>query len=140
MKLKAIKFYGVDAQHLKEDRFTNLAVNLSMQEGKPVGSDFRSDFIFTVMYDPNIATMKFSGYVLIEGTKTEINELTTIWKKQKVLPKEITEHLINTITFQGQTNGVLVAKALSLTPPLLSPKIQVQVKPSSAQSKPSKKK
>jgi hypothetical protein len=127
MKLKSIKFYKVEAQHLKEDKFTNIAVNLSMQDGKPTGADFRADFIFTVMYDPGIATMKFGGYVLIEGTKTEVTQLATIWKKDKVLPKDLTEQLINTITFQAQVNGVLVAKALSMTPPLMSPRIQVQL-------------
>lgn len=127
MNLKTIKFYKVEAEHIKEDRFNNIAVNLNMQEGKAVGSDFRADFIFTVTYDPLIATMKFNGYVLIEGTKTEINQLTAIWKKDKLFPKDLGEQLINTITFQAQCNGVLVAKALAITPPLLSPKIQIQL-------------
>ncbi|VVC02841.1 Uncharacterised protein [Candidatus Bilamarchaeum dharawalense] len=127
MKLKAIKFYKVEAEHVKEDAFTNVAVNLNIQDAKVAGSDFRTDFIFSVMYDPYVAHIKFNGYVLIEGTSTEINQLATVWKKDKLIPRELGEQLINAVTFQAQCNGVLVAKALSMTPPLLSPKIQIKL-------------
>jgi len=127
MNIRNVKFYKVEAEHAKEEKFNSVSINLSMKDGAAVANGFRVDFLYSVVYQPNIGKMNLSGYVLFEGTKTEVLQLATAWKKDKILPKVVSEEMLNAITFQAQCNGVLIAKALAMTPPLVSPRIQVQL-------------
>jgi hypothetical protein len=126
MQWKGIRFYRVNAESSSDDNFTKLAVNVDISDLKVNGDGLRIDFSYAVDYQPGIAKLKFDGYALLGGTRAELDSAQNGWKKDRSLPRDIAEPLVNIIKFSAETNGVLVAKALNMVPPLLAPKIDLK--------------
>jgi hypothetical protein len=125
MDWKGIRFYKVEAESTRDDNFTTVAVDLNINEMKMNAGDLRIDFTYAVDYQPGIASLKFYGYTLIGGARPELERIEKDWRKDKTLPKSLAEPLINVIAFNAETNGVLIAKAINIVPPLLAPKMEV---------------
>ncbi|MDD5340054.1 MAG: hypothetical protein PHV13_02285 [Candidatus ainarchaeum sp.] len=125
MDWKGIRFYKVEAESSRDENFTSVAVNLDVTGMKPSGGDLRIDFSYSVNYQPGVARLRFDGYTIIGASKAELDRIEKDWKKDKTLPKSLAEPLINVISFNAETNGVLIAKAINIVPPLLAPKIEI---------------
>jgi hypothetical protein len=125
MDWKGIRFYKVEAESSRDGEFTSVAVNLDINGMKVDGSGLRIDFSYAVDYKPGVARLKFHGYTTVGGTRTELDKIEKEWKKDKTIPSSLAEPLINIITFNAETNGVLVAKAINIVPPLLAPKLEI---------------
>lgn len=125
MEWKSIRFYRVEAESTRDDNFSSVAVNLDIKGMKLGSGELRIDFSYAVDYRPGIASLRFDGYTLITGAAAELQKMEKDWKKDKTLPKSLAEPLINVITFNAETNGVLVAKAINIVPPLLAPKMEI---------------
>lgn len=127
MDWKGIRFYRVEAESMRDENFTKLAVNLDIGDMKANGGGLRVDFSYSVDYQPGVAKLRFDGYALLSGSKADLEKLQAGWKKDRTLPKALADPLVNIITFSAETNGVLVAKALNMVPPLLAPKIDMKL-------------
>jgi hypothetical protein len=125
MEWKGIRFYKVEAESTRDENFSSVSVNLDIREMKISGSELRIDFSYGVDYRPGVARVKFEGYTTIGGIPSELQKIEKDWRKDRTLPKALAEPLINVITFNAETNGVLIAKAINIVPPLLAPKIEV---------------
>jgi len=125
MDWKGIRFYRVEAESTRDENFTSVAVDLNIKEMKFNAGDLRIDFSYAVDYQPGVARLRFDGYTLIGGTRAELDRIEKDWRKDKTLPKSLAEPLINVIAFNAETNGVLIAKAINIVPPLLAPKMEV---------------
>jgi hypothetical protein len=73
--------------------------------------------------------MKIQGSVFLKDTPSAAKKLAEDWKKSKVMPREISENILNMINASAGVNGIFVAKAINLAPPLVPPKIQVLAPP-----------
>jgi len=128
MEWKGVRFYKVNAESNRDANFDSMAVNLDINDLRFKGDELRVEFSYTVDYKPDIARMKFDGYALLAGSRSDLDKVEKEWKKDKTLPKSVGEPLINVISFNAQTNGVLVAKAINIVPPLMSPKLEMGAK------------
>ncbi len=127
MDWKGIRFYKVQAESRRDENFSSVAIDLNITEMKVNGGDLRVDFSYAVEYRPGVASLRFDGYATLGGSRSELEKLEKDWKKDKTMPKSLAEPLINVITFNAETNGVLIAKAINIVPPLVAPKIEVQL-------------
>jgi hypothetical protein len=125
MDWKGIRFYKVEAESSRDENFTSVAVNLDVTGMKMSGADLRIDFSYSVNYQPGVARLRFDGYTIVGGNRAELDKIEKDWKKEKTIPKSLAEPLINVISFSAEANGVLIAKALNIVPPLLAPKIEI---------------
>ena len=126
MYFKLLKFNKVEAEVKKDEAFSGLAVNLDISEIKKMGSDIRFEFIYSVDYEPSVAKIIFKGFGIISGSTDEVTKMLSGWQKDKSVEPIIAEMIVNTINFNAETNGVLVAKALGIVSPLMSPKMQIK--------------
>jgi hypothetical protein len=130
MEWTGIRLYKVEAECLSDKKFEGIAAALDvskMEVSKP--GALRIDFSYATEYRPQVARIKFYGFVSLEGKKGELESLLSRWKRDKFIDKENFEALVNLIKFTSETNGVLVAKALNIAPPLVGPKIRLSGKP-----------
>ncbi len=127
MQWSGIKFSRVEAESRNKGNFTSMAIKLDILDMVPADRDggLKIAFTYSVDYKPDIASMKFSGYLLLKGTRDELARLSGEWKKDKTIPRNVAEPLINVVKFNAETNGVLVAKAIGIVPPLLAPRIEI---------------
>lgn len=127
MEWKGIRFYKVEAESKSDENFTSISMNLDVNDMKLKGDELTIDFAYSVDYKPSVASLKFKGVVVLGGARADLEKVEKEWKKQKTIPKNVAEPLINVITFNAESNSVLVAKAISIVPPLLAPKIEIGI-------------
>jgi hypothetical protein len=125
MEWLGIKFTKVEAESRKEAAFDAIAINLDINDMALSGSEMRILFSYSVSYKPDIARLRFEGYVKLGGQKSELEKIQAEWKKQKTIPRSLAEPLVNVIKFNAETNGVLVAKSIGIVPPIIAPRIEI---------------
>ncbi len=126
MQHKQIRFTKIEAEVDHEERFNSFNVNLNVTSVKMEEGDLRIQFVHEVEYKPKTGKIKFSGEMLIGGTKTEIENVFKKWTKEKKVDGELAQDILNIINFNSEANGVLVAKALGMVPPIIARKIDIE--------------
>jgi len=130
MEWHGIRLYKVEAESLSDGKFTGISASLDVAKMEVAREGMmRIDFTYVSEYNPAIARIKFCGFVTLSGKKGEMDIALAKWKKDRFIEKETFETLVNLIKYTAETNGVLVAKALNIAPPIVSPKISLQQKP-----------
>ncbi len=126
MKIEGMRFSKVVAENTKTAPFTAVDINLNinaMKKPTKANSPLLLEFSHTIAYKPGIGTLTFEGTVLVGGTKKEMDDAVSTWKKKKVIPELLSKIVANTISYACQVNGVLVAKAIGIPAPVMPPKI-----------------
>ena len=97
---------------------TNISV-LKVTQGEGM-LDF--GFIFSVAYNPSIATLTIKGSAKVSGEKKELEEMKQSFDEKKALPPAI----LQTISNIGFVEGVILARSLNIPPPIPLPTIAQQ--------------
>lgn len=83
-------------------------------------------FEFKVEYTPKVGEMLFTGEILYINEPTKDAEVLKNWKKDKKLPKELMEEIINVVLSRCNMEGMLLGRDVNLPLPLPIPKAKVQ--------------
>lgn len=126
MQHKLIRFTKIDASVDHEERFTSFNVNLNVTKVEVEKGDLKIEFSHEVEYKPKTGKIKFIGQMWISGTKSEIDNAFKKWTKEKKVENELAQDILNIINFNSEANGVLVAKALGMVPPIIARKIETE--------------
>ena len=96
-------------------------IDLSLGKAKQKG--LKVDFEFKSMYEPKVAEIVFEGNVLdIEEEKT-VDEVIKGWKKNKKLPDNIMDPIINSILSKCNVQALIMSRDINLPPPIPLPKV-----------------
>lgn len=126
MEWTGIRLYKAEAECVSDRKFEGIAASLDITGVQMTGGGaLKIDFTHTTKYQPGIATIRFCGFTLATGKKAELDSLVSGWKKDRFLPKDVFETLVNLAKYSAETNGVLVAKALNIAPPLVVPRVRL---------------
>jgi len=126
MEWTGIRLYKAEAECVSDKKFEGIAASLDITGiGMTKDGGIKIDFTHTTKYEPGIAMIRFSGFTLAKGKKAELDSLLAGWKKNRFLPKDVFETLVNLAKYSAETNGVLVAKALNIAPPLVIPRVRM---------------
>lgn len=118
----------LNATEAKREGFApaeNLDININIEDMKPVGELMGVDFVYTVTYKPKAGFLKITGTVYVADKPSEVKNMLDNWKKTKALPKELGEPLLNVVNLSAGVNGVFIARALNMAPPLIPPRLQI---------------
>jgi hypothetical protein len=126
MQHKQIRFTKIEAQVNHDERFNSFGVNLNVTKVEIEKGDLRIEFSHEVEYKPKTGKIKFIGEMWISGTKTEIDTVFKKWTKDKKVDNELAQDILNIINFNSEANGVLVAKALGMVPPITARRIETE--------------
>jgi hypothetical protein len=80
-------------------------------------------FEFTSRYEPKIGYITLGGEVISVEDDKKIKELVDTWKKDRRLPQEEMEELINSILTKCNIEALILSRDLNLPPPILLPKV-----------------
>jgi hypothetical protein len=123
---KGVRFYKTEAQSFKDEPFSAIAVDLSVNKVlRKSKTELAIDFSYNVDYKDKVAKLGLSGNLFLEGKEKELDKYVAGWRKDKKLPKELASPLANIITFTSEVNGVLVARALGIPAPVVPPNIKL---------------
>jgi len=99
---------------------TNIAVlKASYNESASV---LELGFVFTVNYNPAIASITIKGAARVTGEKKELEDMKKAFDERKALPPVIMQNISNV----GFVESVVLSRSLNIPPPLPLPTIQQQ--------------
>ena len=128
VEFRGVKLSYVEAKRERDALISGLNININIDEVKAMGEDLVMDFTYSVNYAEDVGYLKISGTVYAKDTATAAKEIENGWRMEKKLPNEIAQPLLNLINFSSGVNGVFVARAVNLAPPLVPPRIEITTK------------
>ncbi|HIH19002.1 MAG: hypothetical protein UW92_C0001G0009 [Candidatus Jorgensenbacteria bacterium GW2011_GWA2_45_13] len=127
--ITSIRISKVEATRNKEDEISGLNVNISVDSVTVKGSDIAINFNYSVAYAEDVGELKMWGVVTSREDAKMSKEIADRWAKEKRLPDAFAELVLNAINYACGTNGVLVVRAINLSPPIMPPRIQIGNQP-----------
>ncbi|MCX8200160.1 MAG: hypothetical protein N3G76_01690 [Candidatus Micrarchaeota archaeon] len=128
VEFRGVKLSYVEAKREKDALISGLNININIDDVKAVGDDIMMDFTYSVTYAEDVGYLKVSGTVYAKDTAAGAKSIESGWRMEKKLPDDIAQPLLNLINFSSGVNGVFVARALNLAPPLVPPRIEITSK------------
>ncbi len=126
-----IKIHKVSAEYPEPARITGLNIDMNIENLKVNGQELELSFTYTVNY-LGIEKGKFPAKLVMNGkvkareSDEKIKTIENEWKKNKKIPNDFAETVMNSVNFFCSSNGILVTKAINLVPPMIPPRIQVK--------------
>lgn len=107
----------------------NVSIKDVEEKGLSLGTNkqqsLRFIFEFISKYDPDVGSITLTGDVLYLEEAKKIKEILDGWKKNKRLPKEITNVILNTVLGKCNVQALILSEQINLPPPIPLPKVQV---------------
>ena len=88
----------------------------------------RFDFDFFINYEPDLANLKFGGFVLLLEESKAAKKLLKEWKKEKKIEADIKERVFNTVLVKCSIKALALEEELSLPPHLPFPRVKSEKK------------
>lgn len=84
------------------------------------------DFEFKANYDPKIAELTFTGSLTFFDKKERVSELAASWKKDKKIPKDVMNPILNSILSKCNIEALILSREVNLPPPIPMPKVNLK--------------
>ncbi|MEK6845890.1 MAG: hypothetical protein AABY26_03970 [Nanoarchaeota archaeon] len=97
-------------------------------------------FSFICNYEPDLGKIEVEGQVLFVESSAKINEIKTGWEKEKRIPMDIMEQVVNAALHKGNIQAIKISEEVSLPSPLPLPKVKAGPAPGAAPKVEGKKK
>jgi hypothetical protein len=117
------KIFSVEAKRNNEEPIVGLSINIGIDDVSSEGNDLEIKYTYTAEYAKDVGVLKITG--IITATEEHAREIVLSWKKDKRLPEDFAEVILNTINFTCGTNGTLVVRPINLSPPMVPPRIEI---------------
>ena len=124
--ITGIRIDKVEASRDKNEDVKGLDVNIGIDEVKMTGQEAEIKFTYTATYQEGVGILKMNGALLAHEDEKTAKEIEASWKKDKRLPDDFSEMVLNAVNFTCGTNGVLVVRPVNLAPPMIPPRIQLR--------------
>jgi len=122
-----LSFRGIEARRFlpEEEPVTTVAINnsSSIVSMEMSGDTLVCDFVFTCIYNPQIASIKIDGKAYYSGPDS--NAIYEAWKRKKGIN---ISSIQNVIIQRALLEAILLAKELDIVPPLPLPTITEEKK------------
>jgi hypothetical protein len=107
-----------------EKGMVNIQVTTNINILKMVQTEGMLDFnfVFTVNYNPAIASLNIKGSAKVTGDPKELGEIKKSFDEKKNLPPMI----LQTISNVGFLEGVIISRSLNIPPPIPLPNVMAQ--------------
>ena len=81
-------------------------------------------FAFNCKYEPDLGKIDVEGQVLFVEEEAKITEIKEAWDKDKKIPVEIMEAIVNAALHKGNIQAIKISEEISLPSPLPLPKVR----------------
>ena len=86
-------------------------------------------FAFNCNYEPELGKIEVEGQVLFVEEEKKIEEIKESWEKDKRIPMEIMEQIVNAALHKGNIQAIKISEDISLPSPLPLPKVKTTSAP-----------
>ena len=105
----------------------NASITNILEEKLPIegskGEVLKFNFEYITSYEPEIGEIELKGHVLYLDDTKKIKEILKSWKKDKKIPQELMQQLLNTIIRRSSIKALTLSEELNLPPQIPLPKL-----------------
>jgi hypothetical protein len=83
-------------------------------------------FQYTSKYEPGIGNIELNGELVLLSDEKTAKEVLDSWKKNKSIPKEATNQVMNNVLNKCNIQALILSKDLGLPAPIPLPKLKQQ--------------
>jgi len=123
--ITGIKITKVEAHRDSDNEVAGLNINIGVDKVAAKGGDVAIEFNYSATYLDGVGELKMSGTLASKEDPKLAKEITDRWAKDKKLPDNYAELVLNAINYACGTNGTLVVRSVNLSPPIVPPRIQL---------------
>ena len=95
-----------------------------LQFNIPGSAGLKFTFAFNCRYEPDLGSIDVEGQVFFTDIEERIQEIRAHWKKDKSLPGDVMERVVNAALHKGNIQAIKVSEEVSLPSPLPLPKVK----------------
>ena len=93
----------------------------------PGSAGIKFTFSFNCKYEPGLGSIEVEGQIFFTETQDKIKEIKKSWDKDKKVPLDIMEKVVNAALHKGNIQAIKISEEVSLPSPLPLPKLQKQI-------------
>lgn len=113
---------------IKERKAHNgLKLNIAIKDVSSENDRVVFDYLYEVTYT-DVGYIKIFGKMFANEEEKLEKEIHDSWKKNKKIPEEYMEKLLNAINFTATSHATLVARVMNYSPPLIPPRLTMKKK------------
>ncbi len=86
----------------------------------------RYEFIFSVEYKPEVASMEFTGHLVELVKEEEHKKILDSWEENEQLPPASLERVMNELLDRCHVEALIMSKELSIPAPIKLPSVKVK--------------
>jgi hypothetical protein len=94
----------------------------------PGSAGIKFTFSFNCKYEPGLGSIDVEGQIFFTESQEKIKEIKTMWDKDKKVPLDIMERIVNAALHKGNIQAIKISEEISLPSPLPLPKVKPQSK------------
>lgn len=131
MTIVKINLHKVSAERNLEGKGgqVNIKNNVSLKDIKDIPfavegkKGLKFNFAFNCKYEPDMGGIDVEGEVIYVGEKGKVEQIKKDWDKNKKVPLEVMEQIINASLHKGNIEAIKVSESVNLPSPLPMPKV-----------------
>src|SRR3989338_4174992 len=112
------KILEVSAQKKNDGQNQGLEYNIDLSELKRTGKRISITYNYVINYKPELAVMKIKGELYFEMDEEKAKKVEEDYKKNKIVPPEFAEEVLNASNYSSATVGTLLSFAIGVGAPL----------------------
>ncbi|MEM2963532.1 MAG: hypothetical protein QXW70_02460 [Candidatus Anstonellales archaeon] len=117
---------SVEVRKDSDEPMVGISINISMDDVKINGRRVEVYYTYHAKYDKDVGSLKMSGVLYANEEEKTAKKIKEKWEKERKLPDDFAEAVLNTVNFTCSTNGILAVRIVNLSPPMMPPKISIQ--------------
>ena len=100
--------------------------SIDLKLGSNKDTALRFEFVFETKYEPKLGHIALEGNLIFMSTPENIKKIEAGWKKNKNLPKEVTQQVMSHIVEKGNIEAIIMSRTVSLPSPIPLPKVKAK--------------
>lgn len=136
MGIVKINLYKVVAERKLDAKGGQIRINNNvsikdiedLQFNIPGSAGLKFTFTFNCRYEPDLGSIDVEGQVFFTDTEDRIKVIRDNWKKDKSIPGDVMERVVNAALHKGNIQAIKVSEEVSLPSPLPLPKVKTATK------------
>ena len=118
----------IEAAREKQEPRKGLNFKINIKEAKVTAKNVEVTYEYKADYTEGVGYIRMEGVIIAEEEKKLLDEIKKEWADKQRLPQEYAEIILNAINYFGGVNGVLAARVVNLSPPIVPPRFNLTKK------------
>jgi hypothetical protein len=118
----------IEAAREKQEPRKGLNFKINVKDAKVTGKRVDITYEYSAVYTEDVGYIRMEGVITAEEDKKLLDEIKNEWAEKQRLPQSYAEVILNAINYFGGVNGVLAARVVNLSPPIVPPRFSLSKK------------